>query len=103
METTKSSYKVQKHEIHKIVTYSELSPINLDDFDTKYKNDKAKAILEHLSSIKPGITFLYGRTIERWKRTKQNKTSIQWTPGSQIYLSNEKIIFGQKAFWTKNT
>ena len=27
---------------------------------------------------------------------EQNKTSIQWTPGSEIYRSNKKIIFGQK-------
>ena len=26
----------------------------------------------------------------------QNKTSIQWTPGSQIYLNSGKIIFGEK-------
>ena len=25
-----------------------------------------------------------------------NKTSIQWTPGSQISLSSKKIAFGQK-------
>ena len=29
----------------------------------------------------------------------QNKTSIQQTPGSQIYLSKKKIIFGQKRFF----
>ena len=27
---------------------------------------------------------------------RHNKTSIQWIPGSQIYRSNKKIIFGQK-------
>ena len=32
----------------------------------------------------------------------QNKTSIQWTPGSQIYLSSKKIILGQKWFLNKN-
>ena len=26
----------------------------------------------------------------------QNKTSIQWTPGSKIYLNSKKIVFGQK-------
>ena len=26
----------------------------------------------------------------------QKKTSIQWTPGSQIYLSKKKKKFGQK-------
>ena len=26
----------------------------------------------------------------------QNKTSIQWSPGSQIYLNSKEIIFGQK-------
>ena len=25
----------------------------------------------------------------------QKKTSIQWTPGSQIYRSNQKITFGK--------
>ena len=25
-----------------------------------------------------------------------NKISIQWTPGSKIYLNSKKIIFGQK-------
>ena len=29
-----------------------------------------------------------------------NKTSIQWTSGSQIYLNSKKIIFGQK--WLLN-
>ena len=28
--------------------------------------------------------------------TVKNITSIQWTPGSQIYLSSKKIIFDQK-------
>ena len=27
---------------------------------------------------------------------KTNKTSLQWTPSSQIYLSNKKMILGQK-------
>ena len=27
---------------------------------------------------------------------RNNKTSIQWTPGSPIYLSSKKIIFVQK-------
>ena len=31
----------------------------------------------------------------------KNKTSIQWTPGSQIYLSIKKIICGQQFFSTK--
>ena len=26
----------------------------------------------------------------------KNKTSIQWTPGSQIYRSNQTIIFSKK-------
>ena len=30
-----------------------------------------------------------------------NKTSIQWTPSSQIYLNSKKIIFGQKWFLNK--
>ena len=29
-------------------------------------------------------------------KNKQNKTSIQWTPGSQIYFRNQKIIFDKK-------
>ena len=29
------------------------------------------------------------------------KTSIQWTPGTQIYLSSKEIIFGQKRFLNK--
>ena len=29
------------------------------------------------------------------------KTSTQWTSGSQMYLNNEKIIFGQKLFLQK--
>ena len=29
---------------------------------------------------------------------KSNKTSIQWTQGSQIYRSNQKIIVGKKLF-----
>ena len=29
-------------------------------------------------------------------KTKYNKTSIQWTPGSQVYLSKKKKLFGQK-------
>ena len=31
---------------------------------------------------------------KRW-----NKTSIQWTPGSQVYLSKKKQNFGQNDFW----
>ena len=31
----------------------------------------------------------------------KNKTSIQWTPGSKIYRSNKKMIFGQKWFLNK--
>ena len=31
----------------------------------------------------------------------QNKTSIQWTPESQMYLSSKKIIFGQKRYLSK--
>ena len=27
---------------------------------------------------------------------EQNKTSIQWTPGSQVYLNIKKKNFGQK-------
>ena len=30
-----------------------------------------------------------------------NKTSIQWTPGSQIYRSNQETIFGKNDFWKK--
>ena len=30
------------------------------------------------------------------KVIKPNKTSIQWTPGSQIYRSNKKIFFWSK-------
>ena len=30
--------------------------------------------------------------------SSKNKTSIQWTPGSQIYRSNRKIIFSKKQF-----
>ena len=32
------------------------------------------------------------------KHKSPNKTSIQWTTGSQIYLSSNKMIFGQKNF-----
>ena len=31
----------------------------------------------------------------------QNKTSIQWTPGGQVYLNIKKKFFGQKWFLTK--
>ena len=31
-----------------------------------------------------------------------NKTSIQWNPGSQVYLSKKKKFFGQKRFLNKN-
>ena len=31
----------------------------------------------------------------------QNKTSIQWTPGSKIYLSSKKTILIKNDFWTK--
>ena len=34
------------------------------------------------------------------KHSKINKTSVQWNPGSQIYLSSKKINFGQK--WVLN-
>ena len=37
--------------------------------------------------------------LDEWKT---NKTSIPWTPGSWIYLSNMKIIVGQKRFLNKN-
>ena len=30
------------------------------------------------------------------EKTNQNKTCIQWTPGSQVYLSKKKTFFGQK-------
>ena len=30
-----------------------------------------------------------------YKRDKYNKTSIQCTPGSQVYLNLKKIFFGQ--------
>ena len=30
------------------------------------------------------------------QNSTSNKKSIQWTPGSQIYCSNKKVIFGQK-------
>ena len=33
---------------------------------------------------------------KKWKKSVLNKTSIQWTPGSQNYLSSKKIILGQK-------
>ena len=29
-------------------------------------------------------------------KVEKNKTSIQWTPGSQIDRSNQKIIFSKK-------
>ena len=32
----------------------------------------------------------------RTSNIKTNKTSIQWTPGSQVYLSKKKKRFGQK-------
>ena len=35
------------------------------------------------------------------RKPRQNETSIQWTPGSQIYCSNQKIIFSKKWFWKK--
>ena len=34
--------------------------------------------------------------------TESNKTSIQWTPRSPIYRSNQKIIFSKKWFLKKN-
>ena len=34
-------------------------------------------------------------------KAKENKTSIQWTTHSQIYVSNKKMIFGQKLFLNK--
>ena len=50
------------------------------------------------------FTRLYWLSIYLWNvvfyilqiKNSWNKTSIQWTPGSQIYLSSMKIIFGQK-------
>ena len=35
------------------------------------------------------------------KNTIGTRQSIQWTPGSQIYISNKKIIFGKKWFLNK--
>ena len=32
---------------------------------------------------------------------KQNKTSIQWTPDSQVYLSNKKKNLAKNDFWKK--
>ena len=36
-------------------------------------------------------------------KNEPNKTSIQWTPGSQVYLSKKKKKFGQKCFLTKTS
>ena len=33
---------------------------------------------------------------DRFAVAGQNKTSIQWTPGSQIDRSNQKVIFSKK-------
>ena len=46
-------------------------------------------------------TFLLRKTLHKTKsyhedNEKQNNTSIQWTPGSQISLSSKKMVFGQK-------
>ena len=38
---------------------------------------------------------------EFWNNYLTNKTSIQWTPGSQIDRSNQKIIFSKKWFLKK--
>ena len=34
-------------------------------------------------------------------QSNQNKTSIQWTPGSQIYLSSKKMFLDKNDFWTE--
>ena len=36
----------------------------------------------------------------QWMKTK--KTSMQWTSGSQIYLSSKKTIFGKKIVFEQN-
>ena len=35
-------------------------------------------------------------------KNNQNKTSIQWTPGSQVYLNIKKQFVGQKWFLNEN-
>ena len=47
------------------------------------------------------IEFLWGFLGKKSLKLQQNKTSMQWTPGSQVYLNIKKTFYGQNDFWTK--
>ena len=64
---------------------------------------KIKIIIAFPRKCKKHTIFRYlNKTRIQWTRGSQmylsskNKTSIQWTPGSQLYISSKEIIFGQK-------
>ena len=45
-----------------------------------------------------GILWMHNQEFVTYDMHKkyENKTSIQWTPGSQVHLNKKKKVFGQK-------
>ena len=88
----------------------------MQDLRKFYKTAQIVAVLykknvifltSHRYAFSKEIFYLYMVSTNQWNifliildmisnNSKDNKTSIQWTPGSQVYLSKKKNIFGQK-------
>ena len=69
------------------------------DMDKNIKNAQIGFFLQYVTpkdffQKSASVTF-----VSLWcPNFMQNKTSIQWTPGSQIYRSNQKIFFSKVIF-----
>ena len=77
---------------HKIASYEAKW-----DFEVLKMPSRVVKLVFYLFNKLARSIFLTGNSRDHTKsKNKQNKTSIQWTPGSRIYLSSEKISFSQK-------
>ena len=92
----KSSYK-QINNNHCLIISFEYGQV-LGKLKYRWQSKDLVSIGYQSNYNKTSIQWTLGSQIER---SNQNKTSIPWTQGSWIYLSNMKIIVGQNDFWTK--
>ena len=66
---------------------------NENKFQTRSSRFKSSY---HLSALKERRSLKSLKIGESDPQLRKNKTSIQWIPGSQIYLNSKKIFFDQK-------
>ena len=67
-----------------------------------YFHEKRNLLVYFLKQTLPcSGNFHVNQIVSSLERFNYNKTSIQWTPGSQLYLNTKKQFFGQKLFLNK--